>query len=78
MKYEKMSIEEFVQATHTFRLGDKVGTTSVWKAAARLFSFWILQGLFAFQNPKWGQRWGQKIKKDADSLRTSVFSIWSG
>ena len=29
MKYEKMNIEEFVQATHTFRLGDKVGTTSV-------------------------------------------------
>ena len=23
-----------------------------WKAAARLFSFWISQGLFDFQNPK--------------------------
>ena len=41
MKYEKMSIEEFVQATHTFRLGDKVGTTSVRKSDAPAYATYV-------------------------------------
>jgi hypothetical protein len=41
MKYEKMSIEEFVQATHTFRLGDKVGTTSVRKSDAPAYAAYV-------------------------------------
>lgn len=41
MKYEKMNIEEFVQATHTFRLGDKVGTTSVRKSDAPAYAAYV-------------------------------------
>ena len=41
MKYEKMSIEEFVQATRTFRLGDKVGTTSVRKSDAPAYAAYV-------------------------------------
>lgn len=41
MKYEKMSIEEFVQDTRTFRLGDKVGTTSVRKSDAPAYAAYV-------------------------------------
>ena len=41
MKYENMSIEEFVQDTHTFRLGDKVGTTSVCKSDAPAYAVYV-------------------------------------
>lgn len=41
MKYENMSIEEFVQATRTFRVGDKVGTTSVRKSDAPAYAAYV-------------------------------------
>lgn len=41
MKYESMTVEQFVEATNTVRVGDKVGCSSVRKSDAPAYSAYV-------------------------------------
>lgn len=41
MKYENMTVEQFVEATNTVRVGDKVGCSSVRKSDAPAYSAYV-------------------------------------